>query len=184
MTDDELEQTPGPAPAEPPQPASTAPTADEAADPAASRAQALQQERDQFYDLLLRKTAEFDNYRKRTERERRETAERVAGDVLEEFLPIIDDLERALKADATADTADAYRKGVELIHRQLLELLKKRGVRAIEAVGADFDPHLHQAVTTEAAEGRRDGEVIEEFRRGYLIGERLLRPAMVKVART
>jgi len=72
---------------------------------------------------------------------------------------------------------------VELIHRQLAELLRKRGVRPIDTLGTDFDPHFHQAVAHEMAEGRREGEVIEEFRRGYMLGDRLLRPAMVKVAK-
>ena len=144
----------------------------------------LQDERDRYYDLLLRKTAEFDNYRKRTDKERREQTDRVTGDLILEVLPIVDDLERALTAEAGADQGDAYRKGVELIHKQLLEWLKRRGVRAVETVGRDFDPHLHQAVTTEARHGARDGEILEEFRRGYLIGERLLRPAMVKVAQS
>jgi molecular chaperone GrpE len=72
---------------------------------------------------------------------------------------------------------------VELIHRQLVEILRRRGVKPIDAVGADFDPHYHQAVAYEPAEGRRDGEIVEEFRRGYLLGDRLLRPSMVKVAK-
>ena len=145
---------------------------------------ALQDEVDRCRDLLLRKAAEFDNYRKRTERERREQADRSVSDLLLELLPVLDDFERALIADVSRESADAHRRGVELIHRQLLELLKRRGVRPIDAVGTEFDPHVHQAVTTEVVEGGRDGEVIEEFRRGYMIGERLLRPAMVKVART
>jgi molecular chaperone GrpE len=94
----------------------------------------------------------------------------------------MDDLERALNVEAGAE-ADAYRRGVELIYKRLSEVLRKRGVRPIEAVGADFDPYYHQAVTHEHAEGRRDGEVIEEFRRGYMLGDRLLRPSMVKVAK-
>jgi molecular chaperone GrpE len=143
----------------------------------------LQQQRDQYYDRLLRKTAEFDNYRKRIERERVQQTEAAAADLLTELLPLVDDLERALKADAGSEGADAYRRGVELIHRRLMELLRKRGVHPIEALGTDFDPHFHQAVAHEMAEGRREGEVIEEFRRGYMLGDRLLRPAMVKVAK-
>ena len=143
----------------------------------------LKQQRDEYYDRLLRKTAEFDNYRKRTDRERIQLAEAAAADLLEELLPLVDDMERALKADTGGDAGDAVRKGVELIHKQLLDVLRKRGVRPIEALGADFDPHYHQAVTYEPAEGRRDGEVIEEFRRGYMLGDRLLRAAMVKVAK-
>ncbi len=144
--------------------------------------QALKRERDDYYDRLLRKTAEFDNYRKRIERERREQAEYAAADVLSDLLPLVDDLERALEADADTGT-DAYRKGVELIHKQMLDLLRRRGVTPIEAVGHEFDPHLHQAVTHEAVPGRPEGEVVEEFRRGYRLRDRLLRPSMVKVAK-
>lgn len=146
-------------------------------------ADALQRERDEYYDRLLRKTAEFDNYRKRIDRERQQVTEAAAADLIEELLPLVDDMERALKAEAGPAGADAYRRGVELIHKQMTELLRKRGVRAIQALGADFDPHYHQAVAYESADGRRDGEVIEEFRRGYMLGDRLLRPAMVKVAK-
>jgi molecular chaperone GrpE len=150
--------------------------------PEASADQA-QRQRDEYYDLLLRKQAEFDNYRKRVERERQMVTEAAAASVVEELLPVMDDLERALKTEAAGDAADAYRKGVELIHHQLAEILRKRGVRPIEALGADFDPYYHQAVSHEPAEGRREGEVVEEFRRGYMLGERLLRPSMVKVAK-
>jgi len=143
---------------------------------------ALQRQRDEYYDLLLRKTAEFDNYRKRTERDRQSLTDAAAASIIEELLPLMDDLERALKVDAGPE-AEAYRRGVELIHKQLSETLRKRGVRPIEAVGADFDPYYHQAVSYEHADGKRDGEVIEEFRRGYMLGERLLRPSMVKVAK-
>ena len=148
----------------------------------ATEAAELKQQRDEYYDRLLRKTAEFDNYRKRTERERLQLSEAAAADLLTELLPLVDDLERALKAEG-GDATDAVRKGVGLIHRQLLDILRKRGVRPIEALGADFDPHFHNAVVHEAAEGRREGEVIEEFARGYMLGDRLLRPAMVKVAK-
>jgi molecular chaperone GrpE len=143
---------------------------------------AIARERDDYYDRLLRKTAEFDNYRKRVERERREQADWAAADVLTELLPLVDDLERALQADAETGT-DAYRKGVELIHKQMLDLLRRRGVTAVEAVGRPFDPREHQAVTHEAVPGHADGEVVEEFRRGYKLRDRLLRPAMVKVAK-
>ena len=143
----------------------------------------LQRQRDEYYDLLLRKSAEFDNYRKRVDRDRQNLSDAAAASMLEELLPLMDDLERALKVEATAEGGEAYRRGVELIHRQLGEILRKRGVRPIEAIGVDFDPHYHQAVTYEPAEGRREGEVIEEFRRGYRLGDRLLRPSMVKVAK-
>jgi len=150
---------------------------------AVADADELQRQRDEFYDRLLRKTAEFDNYRKRVERDRQSMAEAVAADAVKDLLPLVDDLERALKADSGAEGAEAFRKGVELIHRQLLDILRKRGVRAIEALGTDFDPHFHEAIAHEPAAGRRDGEVIEEFGRGYMLGERLIRPAIVKVAK-
>jgi len=143
----------------------------------------LQRQRDDFYDRLLRMTAEFDNYKKRVERDRQAMAESATADLVRDLLPLVDNLELALKADTGAEGTEAYRRGVELIHRQLLEALRRRNVKPIEAVGADFDPHFHQAVSYEPAAGRRDGEVVEEFARGYLIGERLLRPAMVKVAK-
>jgi molecular chaperone GrpE len=155
----------------------------EAPAPEAADLSELKRQRDEYYDLLLRKSAEFDNYRKRIERDRQSHAESVAAGVLEELLPLVDNLERALKADAGAEGVDAYRRGVELINRQLQDLLRKRGVQPIEALGADFDPHVHQAVSHEAADGARDGEVIEEFSRGYKLGDRLLRPSMVKVAK-
>jgi molecular chaperone GrpE len=149
----------------------------------------LRAERDEFKDLLLRKSAEFENYRRRNEKERRELSEYANADLLGDILPLLDNLERALgSAGDTLNAGDpaaalaAYRAGVELIRKQFLDLLKKKGVTPIDALGADFDPHFHQAVTREASEAHREGEVMEELQRGYKLGERLLRPAMVKVA--
>jgi molecular chaperone GrpE len=142
----------------------------------------LQRERDDYYQRLLRKTAEFDNFRKRVERERRELSEWAAADVLGDLLAVMDDFGRALATPAPAEAAP-YRTGVELIHRALSELVRKRGVTAIESLGADFDPHLHQAVAYEEVPGARDGEIVEELQKGYKLGDRLLRPAMVKVAK-
>ena len=139
-------------------------------------------ERDDIYDRLLRKTAEFDNYRKRVERERREQADQSVVDLLQELLLVVDDFDRALTVEAGEEAA-AYRKGVELIHAKLHDLLRKQGVRPIEALGADFDPNVHQAVMHESSPEHREGEVIGELRRGYMLGDRLLRPAMVKVAK-
>ena len=143
---------------------------------------ALQKERDDLYDRLLRKTAEFDNFRKRVERDRKDMIERAAADVLGDLLVIVDDFERALAAPAPPE-AQSVKAGLELIQRQLNELLKKRGVTAVEAIGADFDPHLHQAVAYEEVPGAREGEVVGVLAKGYKLGDRLLRPAMVKVAK-
>ncbi len=168
---------------------SHSPLSDDLATPAGADAPALepsldavQRERDELRDRLLRTAAEFDNFRKRTERERREFSEWAAADLLGDVLAVLDDVERAL-AVPTPPEARAYREGVELIHRQLLDLIKKRGVVAIAAEGQDFDPALHQAVAYDEAPGARDGEILNELRRGYRLGERLLRPAMVRVAK-
>lgn len=142
----------------------------------------LRREKDALQDRLLRTAAEFDNYRKRIERERREQADTAVADAIEELLPIIDNLELALGAPAGSDP-EVYRKGVELIHRQMGELLRKRGVKPILAVGTPFDPRFHQAVVHEVSPEHREGEVMEEMRRGYLLGDRLLRAALVKVAK-
>ena len=144
----------------------------------------LQRERDDYYDRWVRKTAEFENYRRRIERERREQSDQAVTDLLLELLNIVDDFDRALAVDAGEDAGGAaYQRGVELIHTKLHDLLRKRGVRPIETLGADFDPNLHQAVVHESSPDHREGEVIGELRRGYLIGDKLLRPAMVKVAK-
>ena len=141
----------------------------------------LRREKDSLQDRLLRTAAEFDNYRKRVERERRDLADFMKADILTELLPIVDNFERALQT-SSSDT-DSLRKGVELIHKQMHDFLRKRGVTPIEALGADFDPNFHQAVIHETSPLHREGEVIEELQRGYMLGDKLLRPAMVKVAK-
>ncbi|HXT70798.1 MAG TPA: nucleotide exchange factor GrpE [Vicinamibacterales bacterium] len=143
---------------------------------------ALRQERDDLQDRLLRSAAEFDNYRKRTERERRELSDAVSSDLIRDILPVVDDLERALAAASDSPDA-ALRSGVELIHKQLLEVIRRRGAEPLTTVGEDFDPSWHEAMASEPAEGRRDGEIVAEIRKGYRIGTRLIRPAMVKVAK-
>lgn len=141
----------------------------------------LRREKDSLQDRLLRTAAEFDNYRKRVERERRDLADYMKADILAELLPIVDNFERALQAPSP--DGDPLRKGVELIHKQMLDFLRKRGVTPIEALGAEFDPNFHQAVIHETSPLHREGEVIEELQRGYMLGDKLLRPAMVKVAK-
>ena len=150
--------------------------------PASEQLETITRERDDYYDRLLRKTAEFENYRRRIDRERREQGDQAVRDLLLELLLVLDDFDLALAVDA-GDRPRPYRKGVELIHAKLHDLLKKYGVRPIEALGTPFDPNLHQAVAHEASPGHADDEVIEELRRGYMMGDRLLRPAMVKVAK-
>ena len=157
----------------------TIPNGADTSDPLA----ALQRVRDELYDRLVRMTADFDNYRKRTDRERRELSDAVAADIIRDVLPAVDDLERALAAPAIGETAASYRRGVELIHRQLIEALRKRGVEPLDVLGKDFDPNWHEAIAHEPGGSHRDGEITGEIRPGYRIGQRLLRPAQVKVAK-
>jgi molecular chaperone GrpE len=140
-------------------------------------------ERASLYDKLLRRQAEFDNYRKRIERERSELYQHGREDVLLQFLPVVDNFERALSSlEESEGDAEALRRGVELIHKQFKDALSKLGLEPVEAVGHTFDPHVHEAVTTEVTDKHKENTVIEEFQRGYKIGDRLLRPAKVKVA--
>ena len=159
--------------------AATAPGEQDAQEPALDT---LRKEKDALQDRLLRMAAEFDNYRKRVDRDRRDQADAATADAIADLLPIIDDLERALKAPAGGDL-EGFRRGIELIRQQMTDLLRKRGVKPIDAVGTDFDPRYHQAVAHESSADHREGEVMEEFARGYVLGDRLLRPAMVKVAK-
>ena len=150
--------------------------------PASPELAELQRERDDYQDRWLRKSAEFDNYRKRIERERREQGDQAVNDLLQQMLLVVDDFDRALTVDA-GEGGEAYRKGVELIHAKLHDLLRRQGLRPLDAVGADFDPNVHEAVVHEASPDHREGEVIGELRKGYMMGDRLLRPALVKVAK-
>jgi molecular chaperone GrpE len=157
-----------------------------AAEDLAARLEVLRNERDaleakaaELNDLLLRRTAEFDNYRKRTERERLELGEYAAADAVKALLPVLDDLERALKVE----TKDAeYAKGVELIYTRLFEILKKLGLEPLESLGQPFDPNFHHAIELVETTEAEDQTVIDELMRGYTFKGRLLRAAMVRVA--
>ncbi len=162
------------------EPVTDAPAATAGAD--AADVAALEKERDDYKDRWLRKSAEFDNYRKRIDRERREQADQAVVDLLQDLLLVVDDFDRALTVDPGANES-AYRKGVELIHGKVHDLLRRYGVKPIDALGADFDPNLHQAVVHEESPDHREGEVIGELRKGYTINDRLLRPALVRVAK-
>ena len=165
----------------------------ETATPAADEEMStLRRERDDLHDRWMRSAAEFENYRRRTERERRELSEAAAADLIRDLLPVVDDFERALSsADATSGAGPEFRRGagpefyrgVELIHKQLLDALRKRGAQPFDSVGQPFDPSWHEAVAWEPAGDRPDGEITAELRRGYRLGTRLLRPAQVKVAK-
>ncbi len=139
----------------------------------------LAQEKADLQDRLLRARAEFDNARRRAERERSDFVQFAAMDLVREILPILDDFERALKVE-TADRN--YAKGVELIYSRMAETLRKVGLEAIETTGKLFDPNLHQAIERVQTEEEEDQAILGEFQRGYNFKGKLLRPAMVKVA--
>jgi molecular chaperone GrpE len=141
----------------------------------------LKHEKQELYDRLLRKQAELDNFRKRMQREKEEFLQHANAEMIRSLLPVLDGFERAL-AHRGSSTPEQFAAGVELIHRELLETLGRAGVTPIEAKGEQFDPHLHQAVETVESPGHRDQEVVEELQRGYRLRNRLLRPAIVKVA--
>jgi len=143
----------------------------------------MTQERATLYDQLLRRQAEFENYRRRVDRERSETYTRARAEVLLELLPVIDNFERALASlENSGGDAESLRHGVELIHKQFKDALTKFGLEPVESVGQTFDPHVHEAVTIEPTDKHKENTIIEEFQRGYKLGEKLLRPAKVKVA--
>jgi molecular chaperone GrpE len=137
-------------------------------------------EKAELRDQLLRRQADFENFRRRTERDRSEFLQYAGMELLGELLPILDDFERALQ-HASGDPE--YARGIELIYQRLVDTLKKSGLEPIEAEGKTFDPNFHQAVdTAEVADGVEDQTILEVFRKGYNFKGRLLRPAMVKVA--
>lgn len=140
----------------------------------------LRNENAQYLDRLARLQAEFDNFRKRNLREQQEYRDYALVDSLKQLLPILDSLDRALKTEGA--TADDFRSGVELIDRQFHAALEKLGVEPIDALGKPFDPSFHQAIQMVDTDEVPDNHVFEELQRGYKIRERLLRPAMVRVA--
>ena len=139
----------------------------------------LIEEKNDLQDRLLRRQAEFDNFRRRAERERMDVLEYANSESVRAMLPILDDFERALKIES----ADAeYVRGMELIYQRLSDSLKKLGLEPIETGGQKFDPHLHHAVEMVETDEHEDHSILDEYQRGYNFRGKLLRPAMVKVA--
>jgi molecular chaperone GrpE len=157
---------------------SAAPAEDQLAAISAERDQ-LAAEKADLLDRLLRRQAEFDNFRRRTERERSEFLQFAGMELARELLPIVDDFERALKVESSDKD---YVRGIELIYQRLSEILKRMGVEPLEAAGKPFDPNVHQAVDRVETPEVADQTVLEEYQKGYNFKGKLLRPAMVKVA--
>lgn len=138
-------------------------------------------------DRLARRQADFENYRKRVERERSDTYERAVAEIAAKLLPVLDNLKRALDVEANVEPTESdefrhFLSGVDLIYKQLTGVLETLGVKPITAVGAPFDPHIHEAVVSESTDEYEPDTVMQEIIRGYRLGEKLIRPALVKVA--
>ena len=147
----------------------------------------VEAENAELKDRLARRQADFENYRKRVERERTETYNRVVADVAAKLLPVLDNLKRALEAEASVEASESdefrhFLSGVDLIYKQLNGVLDALGVKPIAAVGEPFDPHVHEAVVTEATDDYEPDTVMQEIVAGYRLGDKLIRPALVKVA--
>ncbi|GAB6152617.1 nucleotide exchange factor GrpE [Desulfosporosinus burensis] len=137
---------------------------------------------DEHYDHLLRMQADFDNYRKRTQKEKTEIIKYASERVVGELLPVLDNFERAVSAAQINPDFAAFSQGVEMILRQLQTALSKEGLKAIEAVGQPFDPNLHDAVLRVESEEHPENTVVDELQKGYYLKEKVLRPSMVKVS--
>jgi len=143
----------------------------------------LKAERDELYDRLLRKQAEFDNYKKRIERERSEYIQFASAELMRELLNAMDSFDLAIhNASSDSGASDNMLQGLDLIYKQFQDTLARFGLKAIEARGQNFDPNLHQAVSTIPADDVAENTVVDELRKGYMLNGRLLRPSMVSVA--
>jgi len=150
---------------------------------AVSEMEAAKSEAKENYDKYLRLAAEFDNYKKRVQRERADLLNYGNEKLLREVLPLVDALERALGHAGKSADSGAFAEGLKLILEQFVGILRKNGVEAIESVGSDFDPNFHEAMLQIESKDHKANEVVEEFERGYMLNGRLLRPAKVSVAK-
>jgi molecular chaperone GrpE len=159
----------------------TAAAADAVAPSSTDAIQKLTAENRELTETLLRRQADFENYRKRVEKERHQDRHRGVETLIEHILPVLDAFDRALGAEVDSASAE-YLKGFELIRRQFSDLLVKQGLTRIESVGKEFNPHFHHAIESVETDEYPDGTVIGEMQPGYMFHERILRPAMVRVA--
>jgi len=148
---------------------------------AQEKVQSLQKDLEEFKDRYMRKLAEFENHKKRSERERQEYFKIALAGFVHDFLPVMDNFERALEHGRPADIESDFGQGVVIIRKQIGELWKRYGLIPIDTSGA-FDPNLHEAVTTEETEAVSPNTILAELQKGYFLNDRLIRPAFVKVA--
>ena len=143
---------------------------------------AWQAKANEYLDGWQRSRADFANYKKRIEREQDQVYQNAAGSIIKRYLDVLDDLERALKNRPQSGDGSSWAEGIELIYRKLATLLEVEGVKAIQAEGQFFDPNLHEAITQEDNSDYESGQIIEVIKQGYLLGDRVLRPAQVRIA--
>ncbi|MCF6137981.1 nucleotide exchange factor GrpE [Pseudalkalibacillus berkeleyi] len=146
-----------------------------------NRGTEIEQELDEIKNRLLRTQADYDNFRRRTREEKEAAAKYRAQSIVEGLLPVIDNFERALSMEAAEEQNESLLQGMKMVYNQLIEALKNEGVEEVDAVGAEFDPHLHQAVMQVQEDDHEDNTVVEVLQKGYVLKDRVIRPAMVKV---
>jgi molecular chaperone GrpE len=158
-------------------------TAEESLDRLKAELEELRSEANEYLDGWQRARAEFANYKKRIEREQEEARERIAGEIIARYLGVFDDLERALQERPTEGDGKVWSDGIKLIHQKLKSILESEGVEIVLAEGEPFDPTLHEAISYEESDDHEDGQVIAVVQQGYKLGDRLIRPAIVRVAK-
>ncbi|WP_080874659.1 nucleotide exchange factor GrpE [Oceanobacillus timonensis] len=145
-----------------------------------AQAEALKNEKEELENRLLRLQAEFDNYKRRTLKEREAERKYKAQDMVQELLPVMDNFERALQVEVSGEN-ESILEGIDMVYRQLQDVFSSQGVSVIETEGADFDPNIHHAVMQVEDDSVETNKVVEELQKGYLLKDRVIRPAMVKV---
>ncbi len=153
---------------------------EETNDDSGDRMKELEKEKQEYYERLLRLQAEYDNFKKRTQKERIAERKYKAQDIATELLPVLDNFERALQVEATKET-ESLIEGITMVYNQFKEAFSSQEIKEIETVGTVFDPNLHHAVMQVEEEGKDKDEVVEELQKGYILHDRVIRPAMVKV---
>jgi molecular chaperone GrpE len=156
---------------------------EESLDVLKSELEELRAEASEYLDGWQRARAEFANYKKRIEREQVEARERIAGEVIAHYLGVFDDLERALQERPTEGDGKVWSEGIKLIHQKLKSILESEGIEIVLAEGESFDPNLHEAISYEESDDHENGQVIAVVQQGYKLGDRLIRPAIVRVAK-
>ena len=143
----------------------------------------MQQEVQEANDMMLRLAAELDNYKKRTAKERESLLKYAAQDLIRELLPVLDNFERAIESARKSRDFDSFLEGVTLIYKNMCDVLEKKGVRQIKAVGEEFDPNIHEAVAQLPSDEHPENVVLEELQTGYMLHDRVIRPSMVAVSK-